>query len=177
MNSKMFQDGIKVPKARIAVLVGTKGQTKRKIQNQTQTFLKIDPREGEVLIESDDSVQILITKSIIQAIARGFNPEKALHLLDDEYHLEIMDISEYAKKSKNRLFTLRSRLIGSKGKAKKSLEQLTHTEIEVYGKTVAILGKHENVLLCKHAVNNLLQGSKHGNVYAFISKRRKDNFL
>ena len=90
MNSKMFQDGIKVPKARIAVLVGTKGQTKRKIQNQTQTFLKIDSREGEVLIESDDSVQILITKSIIQAIARGFNHKRIRKKIKKPFiHLKI----------------------------------------------------------------------------------------
>jgi len=68
---------------------------------------------------------------------------------------------------------LRARLIGSQGKARKLIEQLTNTDIEVYGKTTSIIGLHHDVMLSKQAVLNLLQGSKHGNVYAFIEKQKR----
>lgn len=173
----MFQETLKIPKERIAVLLGVKGKTKREIEKQTRTRLKIDSLEGDVLIAGEDSLNVFTTKPVIQAIARGFNPSAALRLLDEENCLEILDITEFSKKSKNRLRVMRARLIGSKGKAKKSIEILTHTDIEVYGKTCSILGLQEDVLLAKQAVINLLQGSKHGNVYAFIDRQKRLKFL
>ena len=54
---------------------------------------------------------------------------------------------------------------------------MTNTSICVYGKTVGIIGKQENTSLAEHAIINLLQGSKHGNVYAFIEKQKKKLYL
>lgn len=172
MNSKIYIEGIKIPKERIAVLLGIKGRTKRNIESKTNTRLVVDSREGDIEINGWESLDIILCKQIIYAIARGFNPRLALQLLDEENTLEVVDITDYTKKSKKRLIILRARLIGTKGKAKNLLEQLTGTAIEVYGKTAAVIGNQENVLLAKQAIINLLQGSKHGNVYAYISKHK-----
>jgi len=169
----MFQEVLKIPKERIAVLVGVKGRTKREIERKTHTHLRIDSDEGDVMLTAEESIDVFIAKPIILAIGRGFNPQAALRLLDEDAHLEILDITEFSKKSRNRLRVMKARLIGSKGKAKKSIEILTHTDIEVYGKTCSILGLQEDVLLAKQAVINLLQGSKHGNVYAYIDRQKR----
>ncbi|HLC58011.1 MAG TPA: KH domain-containing protein [Candidatus Nanoarchaeia archaeon] len=169
----MYQDELKIPKDRIAVLVGVKGSTKRDIEKKTNTKIKVDSKEGDVFIFSEDSLAIFTAKLIIQAIARGFNPAIALKLLEEDYCIEIIDITAFSRKSKKRLQVLRARLIGSQGKARKLIEQLTNTDIEVYGKTTSIIGLHHDVMLSKQAVLNLLQGSKHGNVYAFIEKQKR----
>ncbi len=169
----MFQEGLKIPKKRIAVLIGEKGKTKREIERFTSTKLTINSEEGDVIIESQESINVFNTKPIIQSIGRGFNPEIALNLIDEENILEIIDITDFSKKSKKDLIRLKSRLIGTNGKARKMIEMLTHTEICVYGKTVSIIGEHDNVHLAKRAITNLLQGSKHGNVYGFIEKTKK----
>lgn len=171
----MFQEVLKIPKERIAVLVGVKGKTKREIERKTHTRLRIDSDEGDVMVAAEESIDVFTAKPIIQAIARGFNPQAALLLLDEETSLEIINLTDFSKKSKNRLRVIKARLIGSKGKAKKSIEILTHTDIEVYGKTCTILGLQEDVLLAKQAVINLLQGSKHGNVYAYIERQKRLN--
>ena len=169
----MFQECIKIPKRRIAVLIGEKGKVKRELQKLTSTTLKIDSDEGDVTIISEESIDVFNTKPIVQAIARGLNPEIAFKLLEEENCLEIIDITDFSLKSKKKLIRLKSRIIGAKGKARKNIEMLTHTDISVYGKTVSIIGTQENTYLAKRAIQNLLQGSRHGKVYGFIERSKK----
>ena len=68
---------------------------------------------------------------------------------------------------------LKGRIIGAGGKAKKQIEALTNTNIVVYGKTVGIIGKIDESLIAKQAIENLLRGAKHSNVYAWLEKQKK----
>ena len=77
-------DEIKIAKERIAILIGKKGEIKRKIARLTNTKIKVDSKEGDVIITGEDGLGVYAAKQIVQAIARGFNPDKALSLLDDE---------------------------------------------------------------------------------------------
>jgi len=168
----MYQEELKIPRERVPVLVGEKGSTKRKIQFKTKTKLKINSTEGDVVIESEDSLNILKSKDIIKAIGRGFNPDIALKLLDDDFSIEIMEIKDFTGKSKSRQIEQKARLIGTKGKARRLIEKMTNTDICVYGKTVCIIGNYNNVALARRAITCLLQGSKHGNVYKLIEKQK-----
>ena len=169
-----FSDQLKIPGDRIAVLLGEKGQIKKKIESSTLTKVSINSKDGDVIIYGDDGFRILMAKNIIIAISRGFNPQIAFNLLDEENNIEVIDIKGLLRnKTKNSLERVRSRLIGTAGTARKLIEQLTNTDISVYGKTVSIIGNHNNVEIAKRAVTNLILGSKHGNVYSFIEKEKK----
>tara|TARA_Y100000034_G_scaffold136745_1_gene215389 strand:- start:5188 stop:5694 length:507 start_codon:yes stop_codon:yes gene_type:complete len=161
---------LKIPKERISMLVGTKGVTKRKIQKLTNTKIKVNSEIGDVFIEGE-SLDVFNCTNIVKAIGRGFNPEVALNLLDEDYAIEIISIEEFSRNKKD-LIRIRSRLIGTKGKARDTLEKLTETKIVVYGKTVGIIGKTEDIMIARHGIVNLLQGSKHGNVYNYIEKQK-----
>jgi ribosomal RNA assembly protein len=167
-----MQESIRIPKNRIAVLIGEKGQIKRRIQKKTNTQIHIDSKEGEVTITSGDGLNILIAKNIIQAIARGFNPDIAEQLYQDDIAFELMDITDFAR-NKQDVRRVKSRVIGADGKARTMLENLTGTSIVVYGKTVGIIGGIKEVNLARRALISLLNGSKHGNVYAMINKEKK----
>ena len=166
----MYIQQLKIPKERIAVLIGTKAETKREIEKKTNTELEISSEDGSVLIKGEDSLNVYLTKFIIQAIARGFNPELALTLLDEDYCLEIINIKDYCGNSKKKLTRLKSRLIGTGGNARKNIEKMTNTNICVYGKTISILGELNKVLIAKEAVICLLKGAPHGNAYKHIEK-------
>ena len=100
----------------------------------------------------------------------------ALNLVDENYCLEIVNIKDFTGKSKKKLLRIKARVIGTQGKARKLIETLTNTEIVIYGKTVAIIGKIEDTLIAKTAVEKLLSGAPHGNVYNYIEgefKKRK----
>jgi len=169
----MFSYEIKIPKDRVAVLIGKKGEIKRRIERSTKTKLTIDSKEGNVTINGEDSFSAYNTQIIIKAIGRGFNPDIALLLKRDAYALEIIDITEIVGKSKKKMHRVKARLIGTEGKAWKTIERLTGCFLSVYGKTVGIVGSPEGVALARQAVEDLLGGSPHGNVYKYLQEQKK----
>jgi len=168
----MYQEEIKIPKDRVAVLIGKDGKLKREIEKLTNIHIHIDSNDSLITLKSEDSVSLFDAKPIIRAIARGFNPKIAELLIDQDYALEVIDLKDFAGDSKKKMIRLKSRCIGTGGKARESIEQLTNTHISVYGKTVSIIGKIENVYLAKAAVESLLGGSPHGKVYRRVQERK-----
>lgn len=169
----MFDYEVKIPKDRIAVLIGKKGLVKNKIQRLTKTKLIVDSKEGDVTVESEDSFAAYSTTLIVKAIGRGFNPNIALLLHREDYSMEIVDITEFAGKSKKKMRRIKARIIGTKGKAWKMIEKLTGCHLSVYGKTVSMIGLVEEVALAKQAVEDLLKGAPYSNVYKFIQDKKK----
>ena len=168
-----MSEELKIPKERIAVLIGERGATKRKIQKLTNTKITVSSQEGDVLIEGEDSYQLYLTKNIIKAIGRGFNPETALKLLKEDFTFDIININEFSGKSKKQEERIKSRVIGKEGNARITLEKMTNTSISIFGKTVGVIGNLEDVYLAKKALDKLLNGSPHSNVYKFIEREKE----
>ena len=169
-----FTQELKIPKERVPILIGKKGLVKKQLQYKLKINLKIDSY-GVVVISGEDNLKVYDAKNIIHAIARGFNPEIALKLMDEENCYESINMSDYARGSKSKLIRMKGRMIGTSGRARRYLEEITRCNIIVYGKTVSIIGKIENVQIARKGIENLLRGSKHSNVYLSIEKQiRKD---
>lgn len=167
---------LKIPKERIAVLVGKDGKIKTELEDQTKVKIDIDSKEGDVKLTSSDSVQLYLLKDIIKAIGRGFNPEIAMQLLKPDYVLELLSLSDYVK-SQNQMLRLKGRVIGKSGRSRETIEEMTETSIVVYGKTIAIVGFCDKVAISKRAIDMLLQGGQHASVYKWLEKfRRQQNF-
>jgi ribosomal RNA assembly protein len=163
----------KIPKERIAVLIGKDGETKKQIESETKVNIRIDSKEGDVFIEGNDAIGLYNSREVVKAIGRGFNPEIAILLLKQDYTLEIISIKEFIT-SKKQEIRLKGRVIGAEGKCRKTIESLTETHICVYGKTIGIIGMAENVANAKRAVESLLNGSTHSSVYKWLEKRRRE---
>lgn len=163
---------LKIPKARVAVLIGKNGETKKELEGFTNTKIDVDSKEGVVTISGKDAVKLYQVREMVLAIGRGFNPETAKLLLKQDYSVEIMSLSDFAGK-KNQLERVRGRVIGKKGKSREIIEQLTETRISVYGKTVSIIGMVENVVAARNAVDLLLDGATHSTVYKKLEKFRR----
>jgi ribosomal RNA assembly protein len=159
---------LKIPKDRIGVLIGKNGSIKKLIEKSTETKIIVD-KEGGVVIEGE-SVNIYNANTVIKAISRGFNPETALTLLNEENTIEIINIKEFTGKSEKKFYRRKSRLIGTQGKARKVIETMTNTEIVIYGKTISIIGPIENVDIAKRGTEILLRGAPHGNAYKYIER-------
>lgn len=163
---------LKIPKERIAVLIGAGGQIKTDLEEQTKIKINIDSKEGDVVLKGTDSVNLYLLKDVIKAVGRGFNPEIALRLLKQDFVLELVQMSEFVK-SKDSMIRLKGRVIGKAGKARETIEELTECSISVYGKTIAIIGFCDDVSVCKRAVESLLSGSPHASIYKWLEKNRK----
>ncbi|MBU1111160.1 MAG: KH domain-containing protein [Nanoarchaeota archaeon] len=169
----MLSYEIKIPEERVAVLVGTNGKTKVKIETETGTKLNIS-KDGDVDITGADALKLYSTREIIRAIGRGFNPNVALELLKTDYVLEIISLKDIAGKSQKTMERMKGRIIGRAGKSRAKIEEATNTYLSVYGKTVSIIGDVEGVGLCHQAVEMLLRGSMHKTVFTFLDKKKKE---
>ncbi|MEM4264133.1 MAG: KH domain-containing protein [Candidatus Woesearchaeota archaeon] len=170
---KEFSYELKIPKERVAVLIGTKGETKKQIETATKTRLQIDSKEGDVEISGEDALNLYSAREIVRAIGRGFNPANAMLLLKGDYGFDIISIKDYAK-TKNDEERLKGRVIGEEGKARRIIEELSECHISVYGKTISIIGQFENLTIARRAIELLLAGSSHAHVYRLLEKARKE---
>ncbi len=162
---------VRIPSERIAVLIGKGGATKDRIERLAGVKLVIDSEEGDVQIDmthAKDPGAALAVSKVVTAIGRGFSPQKALLLLQDEYYLEIFDIRDYVGKRKESVIRMRSRIIGTGGKTRQIIEELTGTFVSVSGNTVCLIGDTLQLDVAKRAVDMLLSGSEHVAVYHFL---------
>jgi ribosomal RNA assembly protein len=166
----------RIPGERLGVLIGPEGSTKRRLQQLTGTQIAVDSTTGDVTIDetaAPDPVMALKARDIVQAMARGFSEERAFRLLDEDSYLEVLDIKDFAH-SKNRVAQIRARLIGTRGKTRRIIEELTGVDVSVWGHTVALIGGTFEMAIARDAVIMLLRGSEHKTVYRFLERKRSD---
>ena len=155
---------VKIPTARIPILIGKNKAVKRTIENKLDVKIVIDE---DVQIEGE-ALNVMDAKNIILAIGRGFSPENAIRLMDEENTIAIIPISKNEKDLKR----LKSRIIGEGGRARLNIENLTGTKMSIYGKTVSVIGKPEDVENVVAVIEMFIKGFSHRAVYAFLEKER-----
>lgn len=172
-----MEEYVRVPRARIGVIIGKEGKTKHTIEETLSIAVEIDTETGQTVISNKDTTEDPLAvwkgRDIVKAIARGFSPEKALNLKEDGIVLEIIDLEDYFGKSENALRRVKGRIIGKNGMTRKIIENMTGVSVSVYGRTVSLLGGFEEVADAKRAVELILQGSMHSTVYKFLETLRR----
>jgi len=156
-------DYLSVPEERMKLL---KNDTKWEDKLRQLSDIKVKLSE-DIEFEGEDPLAVMRIKLVFQAFGRGFDFDDALNLLDEEFSLEIIDLSAYSK-SRDRLMTLKGRIIGTEGRSKNIIEKKTETKIAIYGKTVAIIGRFQDVAKAREAIELILSGKKHGTVFRFL---------
>lgn len=172
---------VRVPLERVGALVGKGGVVKSEIERRCGVSLEIDGKTGETRISYQPEALLEANPfkayDIVSAIARGFSPQRAFSLLQEERILTLIDLREYSGKSENALVRIKSRLIGTEGKARKIIEELTQSEISIYGHTVAIIGDPDESKIAKEAIDKLAKGGTHKSVYELLQKYRSKRKL
>ncbi|MHA1968114.1 MAG: KH domain-containing protein [Candidatus Hodarchaeales archaeon] len=168
----VIESRLMIPRSRIGVMIGIKGKTKLEIESITNVAIEVNSEDGSVHIQSVDEnadpTFVWKARDIVKAIGRGFNSEKAFFLLDDDVFLETIELGG----SKNNIKRLKSRIIGEKGKAKKMIEKNTEAMISIFGNQVSVIGELSEIRHAKEAINQLIQGSKHGTVFRYLEQLR-----
>jgi ribosomal RNA assembly protein len=54
------------------------------------------------------------------------------------------------------------------------MEELTDTNVSVYGHTISIIGNVEQVQVAREAIQMLIEGSLHSTVYRFLHRKRRE---
>ena len=170
---------VKVPLERIGALVGPDGRVKENIEKRLKIGIRIDSQTGDIQImltpTAKDPTVLFRAKEVVTAIGRGFSPEHAFRLLeDDETVLEVIDLREQVGRSQSDMKRLKGRVIGKEGKTRRIIEELTEANISVYGHTISIIGRMDQVYIAKEAVRMLIRGSLHRSVYRYLHRKRRE---
>ncbi|HYB68981.1 MAG TPA: KH domain-containing protein [Candidatus Acidoferrales bacterium] len=170
---------IRIPKERIGALVGPQGTIKKSIEEKLSVELQIDSETGDVNVVMGETVtdpsMLFRAKDVISAVGRGFSPEHAFRLIrDEEAVLDILDLRAVFGKSEADIKRVKGRIIGMNGKTRTIIEELTDTNIAVYGHTVGIIGTLEQAQVAREAIEMFIKGSMHATVYRFLHRKRRE---
>lgn len=169
----------KIPKDRIGALIGPEGKVKQVLEKRLKVELTIDSETGDVAIklapETDDPSLLFRAKEVITAIGRGFAPERAFRLIDDEELLfEVIDLREMFGTAQSELQRVKGRLIGQEGKTRRIIEELTEADVSIHGHTVAIIADMDQMEVAREAIKMILRGSMHSTVYRYLHRKRRE---
>lgn len=170
---------VKIPKDRVGVLIGPEGKTRRNIEDRLSVQLQIESDSGDVTVtlakDAKDPSLLFKTKDVVTAIGRGFSPEHAFRLIrDEDAILDVIDLRTVFGRSESDIRRIKGRIIGMNGKTRRTIEELTDTNVAVYGHTVSIIGTFDQIQVARNAVQMLIDGSQHHSVYRYLQKKRRD---
>lgn len=168
---------IRIPQERIGVLIGKNGEIKSEIEKRSLAVLTIDSDSGDILIDESkatDPEMSLRTRDVIRAIGRGFSPQRAFRLFDTGTYLEIIDLKDFTGKNSKRAKTVKARLIGTGGKTRRLIEELSESYVSIYGNTASLIGDYVQNQISRESVLMILRGNQHSTVYKYLERRRKD---
>ncbi len=123
---------------------------------------------GKLVINGNQVDEYLVEK-ILRAVDFGFDVEDAMLLRNDRFSFEFIDVKEHTHR-KN-LKEVRARVIGREGKAKNTIEELTGAVIVINANSIGVIVDSDHVDACLQALISLIQGAKHGNVFAYLEKQ------
>jgi ribosomal RNA assembly protein len=169
---------IRIPKERVGILVGPEGTVKAYIEKKLNVKLNIDS-EGSISIvlleDAPDPSMLLKSKDVVTAIGRGFSPETAFRLIRNEDDIfDMVDLRLIFGRSESDMKRIKGRIIGTEGKTRRLIEELSEADVVVYGHTVAIIGSFEQADIARNAVQMIIEGCQHHSVYKYLQRKRSE---
>jgi ribosomal RNA assembly protein len=142
-------------------------QNKKKLEQDLKIKFHI---KDNILITNEGAKpeKELIANQVFEAINLGFKVPDALLLVKEDYEFRKVNIKDVTKRGN--LKAIRGRVIGTRGKALETIEKLTDSIIFLHDNTVGIIGRAEDIANTEEAIEKLIKGSKHGQVYGFIHR-------
>lgn len=140
-------------------------KTKNDLEKKLNVKITIDGKKVTIDGSAADEFD---AKEVISAIGFGFSAPKALQIKSGEFFFRKINIKKFTRRKDLR--DVRARLIGTEGKTKRTIENLSNCSIVISGNSVGIICSAESMEAELTAIENLIRGSKQANVYRYLEK-------
>ncbi len=131
---------------------------------------KLTSEDNQITIEGEHYDEYN-AKNVITALGRGFELDKAYRLLSEDYFFQQINLKDTFR-SKDQITRVKSRVIGSEGKAKEYIEAVSGADIAVFGSSISIIGRIDDLKVADAAIRILVGGGTHKTAYKVMEKER-----
>ncbi len=146
---------------RIAEIRREKKFLERKLNVEIQITGKKVIVEGSPLDEYE-------AMTVLEAINEGFSARTAILITSEDFVFEKINIKDFTRRKD--MEVVRGRLIGTRGRTKRTIEQISGCEIKINDNTVSVIGPAENIQYAITAITNVIKGAKQSNVYKYLER-------
>lgn len=133
--------------------------------------------KGHNVVFDGDSLEEYDALRVFNAIDFGFSVRKALLVKGEDMIFRTVKIKEHTKRN---LKDIMSRLIGKRGKTRRTMSEISGCEILIKEGEVGIIGDSDSIEDAETAIIHLIKGSKQSNMYRYLEKQnkiKKETFL
>lgn len=124
--------------------------------------------KGKKAIVSGPPVKEFETISVIEALTLGFPLKSALTLKNEDIIFKKIHIRHFTRR-KN-LHEVISRLVGTEGKTKRTIQEISGCEVVISGNEVGIIGSSIEIEATIVAISNIIKGTKQANAYKYLER-------
>lgn len=136
---------------------------------ETAFKIKLSSKNSIINIQGKPEDEYIAFQAI-EALNMGFALGDALLLKNEDFIFEKINIKNIAKRRD--LSQVRARVIGTKGKALRVIEDLSNCYVVLHNNNVGIIGFTEDVKKASFAIKRLIAGSKHASVFSYLEEQK-----
>jgi len=140
---------------------------KNKLAIEKKLDVKITVKDKKVEIKGSP-VEEYEASQVLDALDFGFSLRDALKITDENVTFRKLPIKQFTRR-KN-LEEVRGRIIGTEGKTKRVVEEVSGCAVVLHQNTIGVIGPAENIEEATTALEKLIRGSKQTNVYRFLER-------
>ncbi len=125
---------------------------------------------GNKISYEGDSIDEYEASLVFEAISFGFSVRVALNLKIEENTFKVVHIKDHTKR---KLKDIKSRLIGTQGKTRRIISDISNCYVLINESDVGIIGYVEDVENASTAIISLIKGSKQANMYQYLERMNR----
>jgi ribosomal RNA assembly protein len=157
---------ILIPEKRAELLKETKNEVEAVLK------CKIEIVEGNEITIKGEAYDEYNAKNVIQAFGRGFEMAQAYKLLKDDYFFKFTNLKDFLG-NEEQIRRIKARIIGTDGKTKLYIEEISGVDLSIYGNTIGMIGKVEEMNIASAALQVLIEGGTHKKAYSIMERMRR----
>lgn len=126
---------------------------------------------NEVIIEGEPYNEYN-AKNVLQAFGRGFPLDATYKLLGEDYFFEMINLKDMFR-AKEQMMRVKARIIGKEGRAKEYIESVSGAQLSVYGSSISLIGRIDEIRVATSAIKVLLGGGMHKTAYRIMENEKR----